>query len=260
MLDEFFPKEGGPGPGPELESEPVVEPKVKVVSEPAEAVAEVVTEESAVAEPVVESMPELEPDELETLKSQNKALLEHVEKLSGQVVSGRVAPAEPAAHAVVKPTVPLNFLEGVTIDDLLEAPEKLNAVLINVAERSATAAMERTLRAVPELVVSYISRHSAMNRMVDDFYKEHPDLASVKQTVAAVANTVHSENAGWNADQVFKETAVRTRKLLGLKQQALASVKPTTNKPAFAKARGTRREEPAVSGLQNEINELLVDI
>jgi len=137
-------------------------------------------------------------------------------------------------------------------------------VLANVYQKAQEAAVnqsvQRTLQSVPELVVGYITRHTAMNRMVDEFYKEHPDLSNVKQTVAAVANDLHSKNPDWGVDQVFAKTAEETRKLLGLKGQAQNKTKPQTKKPAFAKKRGARREEPQVGGLQKEINDILVDI
>jgi hypothetical protein len=252
----------------EAEAEPEPEPESKLESKPAEEPAEeLVTDAEGSEEPVVE-------DELSSLKSQNQALLEHVERISGQLLNGVKFPTIPATEQPQQSSQPSgaqppmpggvpNFLGEITVDELLEDPAKLNLVLARVAQaaqdQAVNLASQQTLRSIPELVIGYITRHTAMNRLVDEFYKENTDLASVKQTVAAVANTVHSENPDWTLEKVFGETADRTRKLLGLRKQAQAQVKPQTKKPAFAKNRGARREDPQIGGIQKEINDLLLE-
>jgi hypothetical protein len=213
-------------------------------------------------------------DGMAALRTQNEALLERIEALSGQVIGGVMQPQTqaapqaqqaPAQQQVVNvPTTPAamqNFLENTSIDDLLENPEKFNAVLNQVSQQSQQAAtqgaVQQVLRSVPELVMGYITRHSAMNRMVDDFYLENADLANVKQTVAAVANDVHSKNPELGVEEVFKQSAEATRKLLGLQKQAKTVAKRKPLKPAFAKAGGARKVAPQINGIQREINDLL---
>ena len=215
-------------------------------------------------------------DEVAALREQNEALLAHVESLSSQVVGGVVQPPavatptdQPATSDVAPGVVPQtaseiqNYLGDVSIDDLLEDPAKFNAVLNNVAQQSQNAgaqqAVQQVLRSVPELVMGYITRHSAMNRMVDDFYKENPDLDNVKQTVAAVANDVHAKNPQLGVEDVFKQSAEQTRKLLGIKQTAQKAKRPARQKPAFAKSAGARQKAPAMDPIQREINDLLLD-
>ena len=212
-------------------------------------------------------------DEVATLREQNEALLAHVESLSGQLVGGIVQPpvmkqmeeeaeAKPEADIPTTQAEVMNFLENTSIDDLLEDPSKFNAVLNQVSQqaesRAEKRAVQRVLRSVPELVMGYITRHSAMNRMVDDFYKENSDLVNVKQTVAAVANDIHAKSPDLGVEDVFKQSAERTRKLLGLKKQAAATKRKPT-KPAFAKSGGARQVAPQVDPIQREINDLLKD-
>jgi hypothetical protein len=282
------------------ESEPVEEPEavepevaeeladeseseLERVEEEPEAVVE--DQETQQVEEVVEEQPDADDvagaddvddqpvDDSAALREQNAALLERIESLSGQVIGGVMQPATQAAEPkevsqaqapALVPTTPAavqNYLENTSIDDLLENPDKFNAVLNNVAQRSQAAgvqeAVQQVLRSVPELVMGYITRHSAMNRMVDDFYKENSDLADVKQTVAAVANDVHSKNPGLGVEEVFKQSAEATRKLLGLKLQATKAVKRKPSKPAFAKTGGARKAAPKVSAVQSEIDNLL---
>ena len=261
-----------PEPDVEEPTEDVVEETdTEPVEEPEQAEEEVVE----VAEPVEEPdevEPEPEFDELAALREQNEALLAHVESLSGQVVGGAVStavkpqeqPAAPEPTAVAAtPDEVMNFLENVSVDDLLDDPTQFNNVLNNVAkqsqQRAVQSAVQQVLRSVPELVMGYITRHSAMNRMVDDFYRENSDLANVKQTVAAVANDIHAKNPELGVDEVFKQSAAQTRKLLGLKRQAQAAAKQQPKKPAFAKAGGARKPAPQVDAIQREINDLLMD-
>ena len=260
--------DGGRGESPEGDSEEF--------SPPEESIEEPLMEASS-----DEEEPSGEVDEVEELRARNQALMERIEELSGRVMQtnaprmldrdARTPSTEespPQAQPQTQPAdgQPPNFLDGVTIDDLLESPEKLNGVLLavaNHARESAThVAAERVLRSVPELVMGYISRHTVMTNLVNDFYRENQDLANVKQTVAAVANDVHAKNPDWGPEKVFKETAKATRKLLGLKEKAQNSMETEPKpkkKPAFAKQRGTRGGEPQLSGLQKEVNELLID-
>ena len=273
MFDGFFDKPSEEKP---VEQEEVPQEESSVEEEPA---GEKPAEEEPAEEPAEELVeePVEDLDELSGLKEQNKALLEHLEKLSQQVVArGFESPPKEltdevreAAEQPAQPAQPVpqrqqftltDPFDGVSMDEILEEPEKLKSVLEKVQENAIQMATERVLRSVPEMVIGYTTRQTAMSRMVDDFYREHPDLSNVKQTVAAIANTVHSEHTDWGVDQVFQETAQRTRKLLGLRKQATQQKAEKPKKPAFAKQRGARKEEPALGGLQKEINDLLIDI
>jgi hypothetical protein len=260
---------------PEPDSEPKPEPEVEAVEE---------VEETQYVEDPIDEQPvddvsagvDVVDDEsvgdMAALKAQNEALLKHIEELSGQVIGGVMQPQ--AAQAAEPKEVPqaqvpapqastemMNFLGETSIDDLLEDPAKFNAVLNNVAQNAQAGAqqqaVQQVLRSVPELVMGYITRHSAMNRMVDDFYLENTDLVNVKQTVAAVANDVHAKNPELGVEEVFKQSADATRKLLGLQKQAVSRTNPKPKKPAFAKAGGARKVAPKVSAVQRELDDLL---
>ena len=60
-------------------------------------------------------------------------------------------------------------------------------------------------------------------------------------------------------EDIFKQSAERTRKLLGMKKQAMKSAQRQHKKPAFVKGGGARTQEPQLSGVQKEINDLLSD-
>ena len=261
-------------PEPDQESEPEEAPEPEE-EEPSEEPVEEPDIEQPDASDVADDGPVDDDsfDELAALREQNEALLAHVESLSGQVVGGisqtPQAPAaaeQPKAPAAAVPKTPsevMNFLENTSIDDLLEDPTKFNSVLNNVAMQAKQSAqqevVQQVLRSVPELVMGYITRHSAMNRMADDFYRENSDLVNVKQTVAAVANDIHAKNPELGVEDVFKQSAEQTRKLLGIKQAAQKAAKQRPTKPAFAKAGGARKKAAPVSALQRELDELFVE-
>lgn len=280
----------GLGSQQQAEEEPVAEEETTVEEEPQAAdgeepqtvEAEAETEDETETDESVDEAAEL--DEADELRRQNELLQKRIEELSGQVIYGgyssqsappgapqpqagtddgpKAQQQQPQAPPPQQPAGPPNFLEGVDLDSLYENPEVLNEVLARVhgaaTEHGARMAAERVLRQVPELVVGYVSRHTAMTNMVNDFYRENPDLTNVKQTVAAVANDLHAKNPDWDADKIFQETANETRKLLGLKKEAQQRARQASGKkPAFAGQRGTRQQEPKVTGLQKEINDLI---
>ena len=275
-----------PGPAPEptpdleLEPEPTPEPEPEPTPGP---------------EPTPEPTPEPEPepvppveetDEQRTarIEAQNTALLARIETLSGVPTvetPTAVAPVAPVPVAPVPTPAPaievdeVDFLQGQKPDDLIDDPTAFNKLLNVVYRKGVEAgvplAMERSLLAVPQVVVSQIQRSNTMKGLVDDFYKVNEDLKPVQRTVGLVANEVHSENSDWTVQQVFDEAAVRTRKVLGMPDKSVAPVVPAaptvgatittkTGDPAFVNVRGSRQRGPAaakLTGIAKEIDDLM---
>jgi len=244
--------------------------------------------------------PPVEPTEMELLQRQNQLLLERIEKISGgePVATAPAPPAEPkpgepapseAPPAEPAPPAPpaaikvdeINFLEGRSQEDIeriVENPAELNKVLNQVymkaIERSIPLAQERSLLAIPQVVVAQLQRYNTMKGLVDDFYNENADLKIVQRSVGMIANEVHSEHTDWTTKQVFDEAAVRTRKALGLPEPppkpAGAPARPvvtpqgtppgTPPDPAFANPSGSRQRGPAgakLTGMAKEIDDLM---
>lgn len=208
-------------------------------------------------------------DRLESVTGESLSIADAATPLEPTAPVAPVAPIEPAEP--VAPEIP-NFMGNMTLDDVLDDPEKFQQVMANVYQQASTVAekqaVEKVLKSIPQLVVNYVSRHASMSNLVSDFYKENSDLVGVKRTVAAVANEIAAENPAWNVDKVFGETATRTRKVLGLAAKARAAETPADpnaptlpkGKPAFAR-QGSRGAPPGpgMTGLVKEINELLTD-
>ena len=123
----------------------------------------------------------------------------------GRPRKGKAKPS-PKQEPPTEPT-PLNFLGDQKLDEILDDPEKFNAVLVDVhtkgVEEGAKIATENVLKNIPQLVTTYVSRHSTMSNLVSDFYKSNPDLVGVKKTVAAVANEVAAENPEMSIEEVM---------------------------------------------------------
>lgn len=277
---------------PPVETPPVEEPPVEKseelpseeppVEEPPEE--ETPSEEPPAEEPPVEeppaAAPEEPPAEEEPSEETREELLERIKKLTERVEELTVlepvspAPAEeppkepstPVATPKKPPTEPteeiedIDFLGDATIDDVLDNKEAFNKLLNSVVAQASGAAQkkayEKVLLSVPDLVLGHINRQSVISKMVSDFYEANEDLIPVKRTVGAIANTVHAEHPDWQLEEVFKESAIRTRAVLGLKKRTEKKETPIGN-PAFAKTGGGKTVRKTGTTLQDEINELL---
>jgi len=268
------------GPRPKLEpvEEPIEEPiveepiedKTAPVEEPVEEpVVEQPVVQPVVEEPVVEAPVVEEPniaEELRLANERNELLLQRIEQLSDPEPA-QPAVEEPTEDPVVQPVVqpattePIDFVKDLDLDRVVESPEEFNALLnevynkaINVGSQQAS---ERLLTAIPELVVNYVGRHSAMSKIVGDFYEANPDLTNAKKTVAAVANDVHAEHPDWKTEDVFKESAVRARKLLGMAERAGVVVEPVGDPANPPAQRGRETPAPQRTKLAKEIDDLI---
>lgn len=272
-------------------TEPSVEPPV--VEPPTEPPVEPPTEpptEPPVeppAEPPAEPAPETPEEKMARIEEQNRLLLERVEYLSTPAEFRTTPPpAKPAAEPVVPSTTPatrgvppaieppaqpaqppaaeppkaepLDFIKGRPLEQVIDNPETLNALLNEVVSQAGTrnvdVVVEKILTSIPNIVAGQIVQQNNVNNMINDFYDKNEDLKGIKRTVAAFANEVHSENPGWEASKVFEEAGAKARKALGLRERATNP----TRKPAFVKQRGSRKgAEPELSGLAKEIDDLI---
>lgn len=128
------------------------------------------------------------------------------------------------------------------------------------AQQFAQRASEESLRKIGETVPNQIQHFITLNNMVRDFYKDNPELMPIRQQVGYLANAISTAHPDWSYDQVFAESAKQGKALLGLvAQKTQANGGSTKPAPAFAKPAAARKAEPApLSGLQKEINELLM--
>lgn len=260
------PKEEPPIVTPPVEEPPKLEvkegePTPKPVGEP------VVTpspDPSKVEPPVVEG-----EETIEEIRERNKLLLARIEELT-PIPGAIAAPLPKSIETKGEPTpivspVPekveeIDFLAGQDIDDIIDDPKKLNALLNSVYLRAKSDGKEDAAKAVltalPGVVSSEVSAATNTHAVVNEFYSQNEDLVVVKKTVMAVAAQVHTEKPELGYKEVLKEAANRTRKLLGLRPP-VTKTNTKFDDPGFAG--GSTPRKPAQTGsrtLQNEIDEL----
>lgn len=277
-LEEFFKEEGeGSEPNPEPEPTPTPEPEPEPEPQPQpepEPTPEPQPEPTPEPEPTPTPTPEPEPKPPEP--SEREKLLEaQIEDLQGKLLSRDTKPAEPGPKPKPpepEPPKPLNFLGDQKLDEILDDPEKFNALLVAVHDKASDEGekrgAEKLLRQIPELVSTYTSRHTTLAGLASDFYKKNRDLVGVKKTVAAVTSEIAAENPDLSVEKVFEMAAERTRKVLGLKGSAVVPPTPEPNpnpepapNPAFVDGKGGRKAKPSsgLKGLEKEIDDLLKD-
>ena len=286
MLADMLPgMEEPPVETPPVEAPPEVPPVEAPLEEPPVVVppeeppevppVEVPPEEPPPTEPPPEEPPVEETPEERTIRieEQNRLLLERIEYLSTpEHLRGKppvekppvtppavVPPVAPPVEEPPKPIEPVDFIKGRTLEELVDKPEGLNALLNEVISQAGTrnvdVVVEKILRAIPTLVAGQIVQQNTINELVKEFYAANEDLLPAKRTMAVLTNEVHAEHPDWGVKEVFNEAGTRTRKALGLRERA---VKPVKRSPAFAKQRGARRgggEE--VTGTQKDIDDLI---
>jgi len=264
-------EEGGEKQGSEeAEAEKVAEGD-KAIEEEAEAGVEEKEEKE------VEAKPKEEEEGVEvSLEEQNKLLIEQIEKLSGgapativPVKKEEEAKAEvPAIEEGIKlesiPEIVQDFIGDVNIDDLVSDKKLLNEVLVKVATASRENTIQTMLRAIPQIVVQQTRSQAVIKTVIDEFYDANKELIPVKKTVGAVANQIYAEESSLGIDKVLEKAAEKTRKMLGLKKEAIQNKEKKTvereRKPALVKNQGggTREKEKVdVSDLQKDIDSTL---
>ena len=236
----------------------VVEGEEEKVEEP-----ELTAEEIEAAADEIEKDPEVEVDmeaKVKELEEREKVLLERIESVTAPAVTPtqpaaatpEFSPAEPAVEEVK------GFLDGLDIDEVVASPEKLEKVLKEVQRRTEVSTTETVLRAIPQLIISQVQQQNALRDAAKDFYEVNNDLAQVKQTVGAVANEVQAEHPDWSLEQIFEETAPRTRKLLGMKESAKKVTR--IRKPALVKTvkSSQKPSAPDLSGLEKDVADTIL--
>lgn len=234
------------GPAEAVEEEPVVAAEPVEPVEPAEPVVEeakVTVEQPAVVE--TKSEPVAPLSEIDEFRKQQELLVKQIEELHQQLAKTKAVdqPVEPITTKPIEPPTdskPFQFITDEEYQKGLNTAEEFNKLLTKVA----ATATEMAIRAIPEVVVRHTNNHVAMIEMHKRFYDANPDLAHVKQTVAAVANQVHAETPQLSTDKVLAEAAKRTRSMLGLAKQAEVRTSQQPTKPAFAQQRGGSRIGP----------------
>ncbi len=122
----------------------------------------------------------------------------------------------------------------------------------NAKQRQLAAVVEeRILRKVAGTMGSMVSQTVTMQQDVNTFYRQNPDLVSVKGYVGKVANAVASQHQDWTLAKVLNETNRVVRQNLKLAAKRKSS---PTGFPGGT--RSTVQGPRTMSGIAREIAEL----
>lgn len=265
-----------PGAGDPVATEPTVA-EAEVIETPAEEAVEEsvadVAEEVVAVETAADSKSEPAEEELEEipldqLTPRERALMERLERVTGEKLA--TVPVETAreTQAEVAP-VDHNFLEGMDIDEVLSTPENFNKLLLSVynkgLQEAGRLAAENIMRSLPSTINTFVNQQLTMRETVQQFYNDNPELRNVKKIVAGVANEIAAEHPEYELGKLMNEASSRVYKMLGLKKGAMkkGGNGTTSGKPAFVRQRSgserVRADTPGATLLETEIAELLVE-
>ena len=137
---------------------------------------------------------------------------------------------------------------------------KIKAVLDQLPSVQAKA-VEEAMQKASEFVPQHIQTQLSLQKMVDKFYDDNPNLVPIRKVVGQVANKISAAHPEWGYEQVFAETAKQATRVVGmlnLPQSDPKKANGTGPKPAFAKTPSAGRK-PAVerTGIQKDIDMLI---
>lgn len=248
-------------------AEPVVEPIPAVEPRPAEPAAPVVEPAPTEEEELTELPTELPTDPAELQKllksfaAQTTSLRGALNEMAqrGAVVppaevpaAAPTAPATPAPTAIVDAKDAIanlkkvigdakDYLTKEELDLVADKPELINVAIQRGTERMVTAFIE----ALPSLTGEFVKQHTAVQTVVDTFYKDNPDLVPFKKYAMTVSQEI-AKDPKLSVQDLLTKTAVEVRKNLrlpapkaGAKPSAPAApvTRASTQKPAFAQQR-----------------------
>jgi hypothetical protein len=162
-----------------------------------------------------------EKSELELLKEQNKKLLEQL----------NLHISDPVQENSENEDDKADLLNGVDTEELLEDPEAFKKFLNDYAEQVRSDALKKSEAAITTQVQAQLN----VNRMVESFYQDNPQLAGVKKYVGALAREISSEEPEAPYEEVLQKTAEKAYKNLGIAKRA---INVDSKKPSFPKAGG----------------------
>ena len=221
---------------------------------------------------------------LTQLADQNKALLEQIEALSGQVFATDTQDKKPVEESTDetkdkkddkaddkaddgKPKI-VQFVDQNTFEEATSSAEGLNALLTTVvntaAQEGERRGYERAIRETPALVEKLTEKTVSVREAVHDFLTENPDLVPVRKFVGLMTNELRAKNPDWPVEKLFNEAGKVVREKLKLSKVAkeINDDKGSDGKPAFstrgAGGGGKGREDTnsKLTPLQKEIGEL----
>lgn len=182
--------------------------------------------------------------------------LEIIRKVESAVVPG-VVPSRTTKEA--PPIDLVDFVGDTPIDELLEHPAKLNAMLSKVYQHAVKTTRESVLTEVRSLVEDHVDSRLRAESLVNDFYGANKDIAQMKKTFGGFLQVVAHEKPELSLDAALEEAATRVRAAFNIGKKAKKPKSEERSSPAFAGQHGRTTEVRSTekSPLQQQIATML---
>jgi hypothetical protein len=198
-------------------------------------------------------------------------LREQLDQLRQTIGQLTAAKATPSAEELVEAQEELEEVsEQLEAVEFVKDPSELLDVMRNPAKfnelmnKLLGAATQHTLRAVPRVVSTTVSRTQALAKAREDFYSANPELANHKQFIGYLASQIQQKEPNLAMPELLDKVAEMAYSQLALSKRAAETdrrERVSENKPAFpSKKRTTRtsqRDAPEPTTQQRQIAEIL---
>ena len=92
-------------------------------------------------------------------------------------------------------------------------------------EEIISAAVERTLLAIPDVIGNLMANHAMLHKLNSQFYKDHPEFAKRKDVVQAVVEYVEGKNPLLKYEEILEKSVPEIeRRMLAIKDVNVDSV------------------------------------
>lgn len=189
----------------------------------------------------------VDPSELELLKSQVESLKGIISQLSGPKESN-------TPQAELKPDLE-SLLEKVDFDGIMESKEQF----VGFIKDLVTSVAQNTQSYVQGYVPQTITSHMSMQQLREQFYMDNPELNPVRPYVANIASTVAVEQPELGLQEVLAEAAKRAKAALNIREVAQPVKGDKGPAPTLPGSKGGRKPTPQKTALQSELDEFMED-
>jgi len=195
--------------------------------------------------------------EIERLRSQNEELM----KIVGSITK------KEKPEAKEEKTIDLyesdefkNLQKEFEWDDKEVAAFKLFQAKAN--EQSVNKAVEYLQKTAPGMINQTITNQQQLQNVRDTFYKDNPALSHIKPYVAQIASQIaKTKSDDVSIQEVLNEAAEKVYTVMGIDKDKFKGNEDNKTgkgkKPAFPKAKGSRKKTPKPTALEKEINEMI---
>jgi len=198
--------------------------------------------------------------EIERLRTQNEELMKIVGSITKKEESKAEQKEEEKTIDLYESDEFKNLQKEFEWDDKEVAAFKLFQAKAN--EQSVNKAVEYLQKTAPGMINQTITNQQQLQNVRDTFYKDNPALSHIKPYVAQIASQIaKTKSDDVSIQEVLNEAAEKVYTVMGIDKDKFKGNEDNKTgkgkKPAFPKAKGSRKKTPKPTALEKEINEMI---